>query len=116
MKKMILMVLASISVMFIVTGCSPSLDGSSKEAFNKSGEKIMKSLSEKEQLGFQLAMTAVITERTKKFTEEYKKENKGETAGLGMIKAIPKIQKKALESMDGMTYEDIINEFKKISE
>ncbi|WP_027177826.1 DUF6694 family lipoprotein [Maridesulfovibrio bastinii] len=94
LKTILLSCLVLLSL--LVAGCSsgPSIDGSSEASFKKSMQVIIDSLPKEKQQNFEQAVLGLLLSKTLK--------NGGD-------------ESKALDYLDGMTYDDVIEEMQKIS-
>lgn len=114
MKRLTMLAIIGIFAICL-NGCGkPAIDSSSEDAMGKSCEKILKSLSDSEKLKFKIALTTIQQERIK---EKQKKMKNMNINGLGgAMKAATKMQKEVMDSFNGMTYDDVINEYEKIKD
>lgn len=82
-------------LLFGLIGCTPTIDGSSKEAFDSSYEEVMKEVPENDKLRVKAAFAAFTAKKTLEATLEgtFSKEE---------------INKKIYAAMDGKTANDIL--------
>lgn len=84
-----------LTLVFILVGCTPTIDGTSEEAFTASYQKVMDDVPEKDKLRVKAAFAVFKVKKTLEATLE------GTLSASG-------IQKKVYAAMDGKTANDIL--------